>query len=248
MFYIVPQEDQEPEGFIVAPLNGLRVALPLETNTVDRVLRPLALWLNVRGARSFSKPELIQGINDHLSLLPMRAAVARWPFLDISELATMTHEEVGKKMSWCTNMDRAIARETPEFLPHYGKVREEVLATLTTLNDEAQRKRFREQRKAYTEPQWLTAANREPPEGASYKITIEQVDENHSGYCSEAEDGDLRSDEETRSTVVVYLPADRWTAEQIRDKMEWKARIGWHCACCCDASTLYSVKAWEKIV
>jgi hypothetical protein len=245
MFYIVPQENQDPEGFVIPEMNGLRVALPLETNTMEKVLRPLAFWLNIRGAQSLPKAALIQGIKAHLSLLPMSDAVARWSDLDIAQLATMSQHEVGNKISWLILWDRAIARETPEFLPHYGKVREDVAATLRTLNDEVARKRWKEQRAAREEPEWLSVSTREPPASSHYKITVEQVDQGHDGYCTGTEEEDLRSDENTRKTIVLYVPADGWTAEQIWNKMKWKTHLGSHC--CCGAATLNQIIAWEKV-
>lgn len=81
--YIVPVEDQDDDHFTVPYLlsphstQRLTVKLPLDSNTVEGVIRPLATWLNVPGAKSANNLTLLAGIQENLSLLTLSAAATR---------------------------------------------------------------------------------------------------------------------------------------------------------------------------
>lgn len=238
IYYIVPAEDQSADSFFVPLSSGrLEVRIPLENNTIDRVLRPLAKWLNFPGCHSAKKLQLIDGINRSLSLRSMSEALARWPQLSFSppQSAGAAGRLLSRQLALCNE----VARKTPEFLPHAEKVAEDVRATLTTMKMEELREKRKEEAEAAREPHWMESALTEAPSGPHYKIAVVAEEEGHDGYCSgmDGEMGIVGTEEKT-----YFLPDGEWDFEE---KTTWEHHHDAHC--CCGAVWRYRVEKTERI-
>ena len=239
IYYIVPAEDQSAESFTVPLYSGrLEVRLPLENNTIEHVLRPLAKWLNFPGCHTAKKLQLIDGINKNLSLRPMSEAVARWPALSYSPPGSLdaARRLLSRQRALCDE----VARKTPEFLPHAQKVAEDVRAALTTMEMEELREKRRQEAEAAREPDWMESAVEEAPSGPHYKITVVAEEDGHDGYCSGVEEGELEVVQTEKR--VYYLPDGDWDFEE---KTTWEAHHHGHC--CCGAVWRYTVENTEKV-
>jgi hypothetical protein len=240
MYYIVPPEDQTPEGFVVPGLNGLFVAMPLEKNPLEKLLRPLALWLNgIRGANSLKKSLLIAELTTHISTLPLSAARARWPELAVKE-GSATTLEFYTEVRRLEGLKYTIARTTPEFTTHANLVLEEARVAMRDALEKRQKEKAAEKTKKAAPPEWLRDARRDPLQEDYYTIRVELVDQEHDGYCSGIEEDELTEKEDSRETVIYYVPAALWTFET----KEWSLPLSSHC--CCGAATIYRIQSVER--
>jgi hypothetical protein len=251
--YIVPTEDQADGSFFVPlPTQRLTVQLPLDTNKVDTVLRPLALWLDFPGAGRANKLDLIAGIQGNISLLPMADAAARWPNdlgpipetydLQVTRLRSLKNAANGSGYKFDTNIYiDTLRRDTPQFIPHLHAKITELINAIESSEKMLLRKEAEEREKKCRAPAWWDSVMTEIPSTTPYyELTVKVEQEDHDGYCTDAEVYMCEAE-----TSVMYLPANDWTAKDLNEKNTWDTYLPDHC--CCNVMKVTTLMSWERV-
>lgn len=242
MVYIVPAADQAPDHFFVPlPTGRTRIALPLESNTMA-VLTPLGKWLGLMDIGHRKKADLVATLSkSYLSLLPMEDALAAWPALGtVFNTMTAAADSLDRNQiqQWLQEMRAlltSIRNQTPQFLPHALKI-------CRDLEDHARRVAEEERiaiAKERAAPAWWDAVLTEAPAGPHFKITVQEDEQGHDGYCSGTEEDEMEI--VSSKTRTVFLPAGDWSF----DKTEWREGAEGHC--CCGADVLCKIMAIESV-
>ncbi len=243
MYYVVPDDFKTPDGFFtpIETTNGrLHVKLPLESNPVEKVLRPLARWLSVRGTDRMNKTNLLAQINSRLSWIPMSQAIEKWPQLLLND-ELLTLQESNKEYNDITKIRYKVSSETPQFIIHYEKVLQDCLAKRTTLRMEEERQQVKKFNTENEPPSWFEHALRVEPETKPYyKIDLIIEEQGHDGYCT-GNDEDSLYIEETENQER-FVPEGKW---DFYTKTTWRQHHPSHC--CCGAEIITKMISVEKI-
>jgi hypothetical protein len=251
-YYVVPEEDKAADGYYlpiqrlnvnskgaVVTSNRLFVKLPLSKNTVDDVLKPIAKWLGLRNAQ-IKKRELVDFINESISLTPMSEVIKIFPELAVDYPHTFQAAE-GHYYQF-SRISRSVEESHPEFLIHFKFKMNEAMKIMHATDESESNKGG----PLYIPEWWDYALEYEPPPEAApyYIIRMEIVDDMHDGPCCER--GALREDPSTTERKTVYLSinpntwADPYTLDSIKEQgLAWNRYLSNHC--CCGAKTHYRV-------
>jgi hypothetical protein len=204
-------------------------------------LVPLAKFLEIDTSLYRQKSKLCTAILARLAWTSEEDALAFWPVLVQLKATPNEKKALQVALASFNTLLGDIREEAPEYYAHAYNILLDLRNRLFAISNEEQR--IAEE--AMAPPSWWKFMLRKKPEGGCWKVMLEIDENDHDGYCSEADEDNWYV--KKMRTKTIYLPLkDGESKDHDFTKKSWRGKPSCSGGCgCCGTVEVIRLKSAE---